>query len=187
MLLCSTSRNKMKKLILGIVFLLFSGFVYSQKNFPDSWFGEYEGNLEIYAVDSIGMQLKMKLGIHPTEKDSVYQWIITYDFKGKADVRFYELKIIDSQKGQYQIDEKNSIIIDSYYRYGILTSYFEVNKSVIIASYKKENDSIIFEIIAANSVPISETGGTTLNKDEIPTVYSYPVTGRQRAVLHKMK
>lgn len=177
----------MKKIILSFAVVLISVFGYSQEQFPKSWLGEYEGNLEIYAVDSIGMQLKMKLGIHPTEKDSVFQWIITYDFKGKVDVRSYELKIVDVKKGYYQIDEKNSIIIDSYYRYDIFTSYFEVNKSVIIASYKQQQDAIIFEIIAANSVPASKTGGTIIKEEEIPVVYSYPVNGRQKCILKKIK
>jgi len=165
--------------------LLSSVVLYAQEQFPKSWVGNYEGNLEIYAVDSIGMQLKMQLNIHPTENDSIYKWTITYDFKGKSDVRSYELKIIDAQKGYYQIDEKNTIVIDSYYRYGILTSYFEVNKNVIIASYKKENNAIVFEIIAANSVPISKTGGVIFKEEEISEVFSYTVNGRQQCILKK--
>jgi len=187
MLLCKAKFEPMKKLWFAIILMNLSIIGYTQEQFPKSWVGDYEGNLEIYAVDSIGMQLKMKLAIHPSKKDSIYNWVITYNYKGKEDVRTYELKVMDVNKGKYQIDEKNSIVIDSYYRYGILTSYFEVNKNVIIASYKKDVDAIIFEIIAANSVPISKTGGSKINEEEIPEVYSYPVNGRQQCVLQKVK
>lgn len=175
----------MRTLILVIVVSFISLVVYSQEQFPNSWVGDYEGNLEIYAVDSIGMQVKMKLGIHPIEKDSVYRWTITYDFRGKEDVRSYELKVVDAEKGHYQIDEKNSIVIDSYYRYDIFTSYFEVNNSIVISSHRKEGDSIEFEIIASNNEAVSSTGNTKVNEEDIPEVISYPVTGRQRCILTK--
>jgi len=175
-----------KNTYLGLVLLLISNLCFAQNSFPKSWIGNYEGNLEIYAVDSIGMQVKMKLGIHSTEKDSVYQWIITYDFRGKEDIRSYELKLVDSQKGHYQIDEKNSIVIDSFYRNMTITSFFEVNKSVIISSYRKEGDSIEFEIIASEVDPISKTGKEIIDGEEIPEVLSYPVTGKQRCKLKKI-
>lgn len=177
----------MKYSILLIIFLMITGIVHSQDKFPESWIGNYEGNLEIYAIDSIGIQLKMKIDIHPTKNDSIHQWVITYDFKGQEDIRSYELKLVDAKTGHYQIDEKNSIVIDSYYRYGILTSYFEVNKSVIIASYKKQNDTIVFEIISSQNEAVSTTGNSKIEGEEIPEVLSYPVTGRQRCILKQIK
>lgn len=66
---------------------LFSINTFSQTSFPESWVGKYEGNLEIYSVDSIAMNLKMNLDILKTEKDSLFQWIITYNIKGNLYIR----------------------------------------------------------------------------------------------------
>ena len=170
--------------LLFVIFLGISISVSSQSSFPESWKGNYDGNLEIYAVDSIAMNLRMKLDIIQTEKDSIFKWVITYDFKGKEDIRSYELKVIDKQKGLYQIDEKNSIVIDAYYKNGIFTSFFSVNKVFIIATYTMNKEkAIIFEIISAKTKEISTTGGTKNEEEEIPTVNSYLVNGRHRAVL----
>lgn len=151
-------------------------------DFPKSWVGDYKGDLEIYSVDSIGMKLKMQLKI-AQKSDSIYNWTIIYDFKGKEDVRAYQLKVADSKKGHYIIDEKNSILIDAFYRNKIFTSFFEVNKSYIVATYTKENDNIIFEIISANGNKVTTTGNSIIKNDTIPQVKTYFVNGRQKAIL----
>lgn len=171
---------------LFISIFFFSILVFSQSNFPKSWVGNYEGNLEIYTVDSIAMNIKMQLDILPTEKDSVFQWIIMYNIKDKKDIRSYELKIVDAKAGHYQIDEKNSIIIDAYFKNEIFTSFFKVNEIFILATYTmKEEGEIVFEIISAKTKAISTTGGEKFKEEEIPNVDSYLVNGRQRAFLKK--
>ena len=158
--------------------------VFSQQDFPQSWVGNYRGELEIYTVDSVAMRLPMQLAIQPTKRDSVYTWAIIYDIKNNRDVRSYELKIVDSAKGHYMIDEKNGILIDSYYRNGILTGFFDVNQTFIIATYQKQGDSIVFEIISASDKPVRMSGDLQVSKDTIPEVKSFEVNGRQKAVLH---
>ena len=177
----------MKKI--SLLIWLMTSFLngYSQDNFPDSWVGNYKGKLEIYAVDSVALQLKMELNIQKTSIDSLYNWTIIYDFKGQKDIRPYELKRVNTKKGIYQIDEKNSIVIDAFYRNKIFTSFFEVMDTFIIATYTKiSDDAIVFEIISAKSKAISTTGSTTLDEEDIPQVKTYPVDGRQRAILHKI-
>ena len=172
------------RITLFISFLFLSVSVFSQSSFPESWLGKYEGNLEIYSVDSIAMNLKMNLDIIKTEKDSVFQWVITYDFKGKEDIRSYELIVVDKQKGHYQIDEKNSIVIDAYFRNEIFTSFFSVSEVFILATYTMNKEkAIVFEIISAKTKAVSSTGGTKIDEEEIPIVAGYLVNGRQKAVL----
>lgn len=177
----------MKK-IAYIVFLLIAVTSYSQESFPKSWQGNYEGELQIYAVDSIRMKLKMKLQIQLTASDSLYNWTMIYYLKGKKDVRGYELKIVDTKTGHYQIDEKNSIIIDGYYKNGVFTSFFKVMDNLIIATYTmNDKGEIIFEIISSNAKEVSTTGGKKVEDEDIPEVFSYKVTGRQKAVLYKIE
>lgn len=91
--------------------------------------------------------------------------------------------MVDIDRGVYQIDEKNTIVIDSYYKTGIFTSFFEVMNSYIISTYTKKKDSIIFEIIAANGKKLNITGNSKFNEEDIPEVKSYLVNGRQKAIL----
>jgi len=170
--------------ILGLAFMLLGGNLFSQTAFPKSWEGNYKGELQIFGVDSVRMRLPMKLAILQ-KSDSVYQFKISYDFKGKEDIRDYELKIVDAKSGKYVIDEKNTIEIDAYYKMGILTSFFEVSDSYIISTYTKINEDLIFEIISADGKNTTSSGKTKFESEDIPEVKSYLVNGRQKAVLRK--
>ncbi len=177
------------KLYIKLFVLFYIGINFisnAQTIFPESWIGNYKGNLSIYGVDSVKMNLKMELKIDKTAKDSIYNWTIIYDFKGKKDVRAYELIIIDRKKGLYKIDEKNSIVIKAYlHNSKVFTSFFKVSESFIVATYTKVDDILIFEIISSKSDPVSITGNTTKDEEEIPQVDSYAVNGRQKAILKK--
>lgn len=169
---------------LGLVFMLLSSHLFSQTAFPKSWEGNYKGELQIFGVDSARIKLPMKLDILQ-KSDSVYQFKISYDFKGKEDIRDYELKIVDAKSGKYVIDEKNTIVIEAYYKMGILTSFFEVMDSYIISTYTKMNDDLIFEIISADGKNPKSSGNAKFESEDIPEVKSYLVNGRQKAVLIK--
>lgn len=176
------------KIRLLLIILLFNFLnIFSQNSFLPDWQGSYKGELYIYAVDSVGMALPMKLDITPTVDPEVFSWKTTYTFKGKDDVRDYVIKEVDITKGHYRIDEQNNIMLDSYYRNETLSSIFEVNGSLIITSHKKVHDAIVFEIFAADTEAKTETGGGSHEGEEIPMVYNYPVNGRQYAVLQKVE
>jgi len=162
---------------------------YAQNTFPESWLGNYKGDLNIYGVDSVKVKAKMNLDIQKTAKDSIFDWTITYEMKGKKDVRAYSLIVVDRAKGHFQIDEKNSIIIDGYlHNTNVFTSFFKVMTSYIVATYTKNEDgTLTFEIIAGKAEPVSTTGNTKLKAENIPEVNTYPVNGRQKAVLKRVK
>ena len=155
-------------------------------NFPKDWVGNYKGELQIYTVDSIAKRIDMSLKIQQ-KTDSLYDWEITYNMNDrKIDVRKYELNIIDKKTGHYLIDEKNTIKIDAFYKNKTLTSFFKVKRSFIIATYSKENENIIFEIIAASSNKPFITGNSTFEGEDIPEVKTFYINGRQKAVLKKV-
>jgi len=169
-----------------VLFVMMGTSTYAQNVFPESWLGNYKGDLNIYGVDSIKMKAKMNLDIVKTPNDSIFDWTITYEMKGKKNIRAYSLIVVDRSKGHYQIDEKNTIIIDGYlHNTSVFTSFFKVSESYIIATYTKQENEMLFEIIAGKGTPVSTTGNTKQNDKEIPVVYSYLVNGRQKAVLRK--
>ena len=137
------------KVMLNIFLFVFvsCGIVNAQSSFPESWVGKYQGELMIYGVDSVRMKVDMKLEILKTAKDCIYDWTLIYDLDGKRDVRAYSLKVVDHQKGHYQIDERNSIMKDGYlHKNNVFTIFFNVSNSYIIATYTKKEDSLFFEI-----------------------------------------
>ena len=170
--------------ILPLLLMLLCSNLFSQTAFPKSWEGNYKGELKIFGVDSVKMKLPMKLDILQ-KSDSVFLFKITYDFKGKVDMRDYELKIVDVKSGKYMIDEKNTIEIDAYYKMDILTSFFEVMDSYIISTYTKMNEAIIFEIISSDGKNSTSSGKSKFEAEDIPEVKSYLVNGRHKAVLTK--
>ncbi|MEN8125068.1 MAG: hypothetical protein ABFR32_08040 [Bacteroidota bacterium] len=179
---------KFSFLFFAIIFFSFNSNSFAQDSFPESWVGNYKGDLSIYSVDSVRMRLNMELKIAKTTNDSIFKWTIIYDFKGKKDSRAYELIVVDKLKGIYKIDEKNSIVIDAYlHNNKVFTSFFKVSESFIIATYTKEKESLIFEIIASKSNPVSITGNTKQGEEEIPEVETFPIDGRQKATLIKVK
>lgn len=174
---------------ISLLFLLCVGVfqsLFGQTSFPESWVGHYQGDLLIHGVDSVRMKIKMHLDIQSTAKDSIFIWKLTYQTDTMNDVREYELHIVDKDKGHYQIDEKNSIVLDAYFRNDTFTSFFGLIDSFIIASYTKTAKDLVFEIIAAKSKPVTTTGNTQQGDEDIPEVNSYLVNGRQRAVLKKI-
>ena len=169
-------------IVIAILLSAITGF--GQERFPDSWVGDYKGDLKIFGLDSVSMHVNMKLNIHK-KRDSVYQWKLTYEMNGNVDERDYELHIKDVDKGHYVIDELNSILIDGYYRSGNFSSIFEVMNSFIVTAYTKVEGGLQFEIIAGSSKSPVVTGNQKHNGQDIPEVKSYAVPGRQRAFLKK--
>ena len=77
-------------------------------------------------------------------------------------------------------------MINSYYKTGIFTRFFEVMDSFIISTYTKNKEDIIFEIIAADVKNPSITGNSKFNNEDIPEVKTFLVNGRQKAILKKI-
>jgi len=174
----------------GLIFILsvFSiTFLSAQNNtFPNSYIGNWQGKLEIYGVNSINMKVDMSLDIQPTKNDSLYAWTITYFINDTlTDIRNYELIVIDHNLGLYAIDENNGIRMESYFLHHTFTTYFSVMENNLIFSYTLENENLIIDVFFSPKNAISQTGGNTINGEDIPIVKTFEVSGRQRAILTK--
>ena len=175
------------KLRLSIFVFLLSLTSFSQaQNFPESFVGQWKGDLEIYGVDKVNMKVEMNLNIKPTKIDSIYTWELIYVLNDSTtDVRQYELIIIDNSTGQYVIDEQNGIKIESYFLHHTFTSFFSVMDNFLVFSYTLVEDELIIDVFFSPQTPVSKTSGVKVNDEEIPIVTTYKVSGRQRGVLKK--
>lgn len=155
--------------------------------FPASWSGQWEGELNIYAAKGLVQHIPMTLDIQPvdTSLEGRYTWGIIYGSKDH-DWRPYELVPVDTGKGVWKIDEKNTILMESYLIGPKFLCWFVVEGSRILCTYEKTGpDELIFEVLAGKEIAVSSTGKNTFNGEEIPEVITFPLSGFQRAVLKR--
>lgn len=148
---------------------------------PKHWLGNWKGKLKIEKAGSETQELDMELWISPGPTPNRWNW---KSYMGQGEdkvVKEYELKALDVAKGKYQIDEKNSILLDAIYWGNRLTSIYEVNNLLIHLSYFMDERALHFEIHVFNSKKPYETGG----QEGIPLVVSYPFMSSQKAILYR--
>lgn len=176
----------MKHLILILFCLLTNCLtVHAQKKFPAGYAVTWKGDLFIYnaGVKNVG-KIPMSLTIKSTDSANQWDWIIRYLPEGKTpDQRNYALVVIDSAKGKYTIDEKNGILIDARMVGNVLATRFAVGGTLLLITYKLEEDRIVFEVTTGAANNTHETGN--LPENDIPAVTVYPITDYQKAVLVK--
>lgn len=160
---------------------------YDTLAFPASWEGNWVGKLNIYGEKGIRQSVDMQLEIHKidTSLTGRYTFGLIYGSRDK-DWRPYELVPVSPEKGLWKVDEKNSIVMESYLLGPKLLCWFVVQNSRILCTYEKTSDqTMVFEVFAGTEAPVSTTGNTKQESEEIPEVKTYPFGGFQRAVLIK--
>ncbi len=176
----------MMKLLLPLLFLfVFNTPILAQSVNPlEKWLGYWKGNLEIFNAEGKKMEAVMELQILPTDSLNRWKWTIIYGEGDKKDERPYELVAVDLKKGHFVMDEKNTILIDTYLINQTFYSNFTVEGSQLIFIDRLEGDQIIVEVISSSNKAVGITGGTS---KDIPSVESFPIHITQKAILKKYK
>lgn len=150
--------------------------------FPDEYLGDWYGNLSIYNANGKAQDLKMELHLAETDSAGRWQWTLVYEMDTTRDERKYELVALDAEKGHYAVDEKNSIMLDSYLYNNVLTSRFSVSNSLLIVNYTFYADRIEFLILFG---PIETKQETGKEVEGVGAIFAYPMQGMQRATLYR--
>lgn len=150
--------------------------------FPNDWMGDWYGTMAIYNADGKAQEINMELHLAETDSADRWQWTLVYEVDTVRDEREYELVAKDAAKGHYVIDEKNSILLDSYLYKNVLTSRFSVNNSLLIVNYSFFSDRIEFQILFGSLEDVITTGEEVT---EVESVLSYPMRGMQSATLYR--
>lgn len=153
--------------------------------FPKSWLGKWSGKLEIYNAKGLSQSIPMQLHLLPTDSTHRFTWTIFYGEDTVAGKRDYELVTLDAAKGLYAVDEKNTIVMESYLLGGKLYNQFEVMGNLLLCTTELVNENLIFEVISGKLEAVSTTGNQKFKEEDIPPVKAYPVMARQVAVLTK--
>ncbi len=153
--------------------------------FPQSWLGNWEGELNIYQNNKVVQTLPMALEMAAIDTSDSFVWAIIYGEDKEAGRRAYFLNPVDPAKGHYVVDEDNSIFLETYLFNNKLYSWYLVAGNMILSVYEKIGDQMIFEIVAGSNTPVSITGDTLYNGEEIPKVETFPVRTIQRGILRR--
>lgn len=170
----------MKKSVLFIFFFSFVSLIFSQEKkdtFPNNFLGIYKGDLIINSAK--GTQ-KIPMEFHLKKTDSTHKFDYVLIYKGAP--RNYTLVLKDIEKGLFEVDENNGIILPTKYANNTLYSFFEVQGNFLSTRFEFKKDTLNFEILFTATKNKVTTGGTS---KEIPEVFGFPISTIQKAVLIK--
>lgn len=176
-------------LAIGLLFLIASSATAQKQDslnqFPASWTGTWSGHLQIYSPTGPRPGVDMSLEIFPIDSSTQgrYTFGIIYGDKSK-DWRPYELVPVAPEKGLWRVDERNSIVMESYLTGPKLLCWFVVSGNRILCTYEKTDErTMVFEVMSGKEKPVSQTGNSVHEGEEIPEVQTFPFSAFQRAVL----
>lgn len=176
----------MKK-YLPLVFIFISFQLASQIVLKE-WEGKWSGTVKTYRynnqLDSFAMSIEI------TPRDTIWDYVIFYDKikpDGNPDIRNYQLVIKDESKYHLAVDEKNSIVLDSYINDNCFYSKFWVMGSDLQMRMCVNQDKMDYEITSYPSEPLRVSGNEVVQGDTIPEVRSYDLRFLMKAELMKEK
>jgi hypothetical protein len=157
-----------------------------QLSFPQSFNGNWKGTLIWNRPEKVPQQFTMRLNIQPIDSGR-YTWQIIYGENdhstgSKVDNRPYILMPVDTAKGHWQIDERNTIVLDGYFIGNSFTTVFSVSTNTIVSKYELTVEGLLVSFTTYSTKAITTTGGTS---NEIPPVDSYKVIGLQQGLLKR--
>lgn len=148
--------------------------------FPQGWYGNYTGELQIITPKGIEQTLQMELAIAPGDSSHRTKFTIVY----AGEPRKYELVAKNPATGDYIMDEKNGIYIASKLLGNTLYSRFDVMGNDLLSSYTHTGEAIHTEIVVSMVKPFSISGS---KGDSIPKVEDFMVVTSQKAILVRQK
>ncbi len=172
----------MKKLILTFGLLSIFSSLQAQSDLPETWIGEWGGELEIHNTSGISQKVEMGLNIFQ-KTDTTWGWQIIYGTGEEAQLRDYEL-VRENDSGHFYIDEKNSILLYMSLINNTFYSAFEIQNTQLLVSYElTENEEIIFRTQSFSPNEKKISGG----EDGVSEVVSRKTTTSQIATLTRKK
>lgn len=146
-------------------------------DFPESWVGEWKGELSIFRGKEVAQTVGVEMKIKELEDGTGFEWTTRYLDERKT-VKPYKLLVLDETAGHYQLDE-GPIKLDSYFANGTLRSWFKSGEVLIYSQYELVGEHLVFELISGKAV--SESDGA--DPESGSKVDSLPINGFQRMVL----
>lgn len=171
----------MKNQILILFLLLFASTSFSQSknSFNESdWLGNWKGKL-LVITGGKSSEVNMYLSISKTDTPNKYSWKTTYGEGSSKMEKNYFMICKDVDKGNWVLDEDNTILIDFFFGDNQFNSFFETKNILLSSRYELKSGKINTEVTSAQ---ISKANTTGSGENE---VISFPVYVIQKAELTK--
>ncbi len=175
----------------GILIFTFFIFVVSRGQediFPADWLGTYTGEMYMIRaasdkIDTVSLQFDFL----DCEKPNCWIYRMTYQSPEFGEIiKDYQLIKPDSLAvSNYLIDEKDGIFIELVKMGNSLYSNFSVGGQYLYSVMRKQENSILYEIVIADEKHASSSQNRTNGSDEIYQVKSFPPFSTQIAYLIK--
>jgi hypothetical protein len=170
------------RILITVYFLLMVVQMNAQpSSFPDSFVGNWKGMLTWNRPGKQPQEFTMRLNIQPVDSGR-YTWQIVYG-DNQQDNRPYLLMPVDTAKGHWQVDERNTIMLDSYVIGNVFSSVFSVSGSTIVSKYELTKEGLLVSFTTFATKAVTTTGGTST---EVPPVDSYKILGLQQGLLKRV-
>lgn len=167
--------------------LLFISFQLNGQIILKEWEGKWNGNVKSWAYNNQIDSFDMSIEISPN--DTIWDFTIFYDreYKGKPDIREYQLIVEDESKYHLVIDEKNSIFLDCFINDNCLYNKFSGMGGDLQVRMCVNGTKMEYEITSYLSEPIRISGKGVVQKDTIPEIKSYDLNFLMKGELMKEK
>ncbi|WP_430411521.1 hypothetical protein [Kordia sp.] len=150
--------------------------------FPKEYVGTYAGNLNVADASGVLQNVPMELSITATEDPKKFDYTLSYIVSKKKDERKYTLIVVDYEKGLFDLDENNGIVLRANYMRQTLFSTFEINNRILNSRVEFNNDGrVFFSITVTEKTNPRKTGSEKLE------VISYHTITIQRGTLRKVE
>lgn len=157
-------------------------------SFPVTWVGYWTGVLDIFSAKGKMQTVPMDVEIAKIDTSANrYIFALIYGEDKVAGRRAYETIIKDPAKGLYINDEKNTIMMEEYLIAGKLYCWFEVQGTLLLSTFERRDEQLLFEIVSGSIAPVSITGNQKHEGEDIPAVKTFPIKSIQRATLTRKK
>lgn len=169
----------MKRLIVLFILISSISFAQSKHAFNESdWLGNWKGTLNIIMAGKTN-SVSMNLSIYKTETKDKYGWKTSYGEGSSKLEKNYFMYVKDSERGEWILDEDNTILLDFFFGDNQFHSFFETQNILLSSRYELKDGKIFAEVISSQKGKINKSG-TGENE-----VICYPVYVIQKAELTK--
>ena len=151
------------------------------KPFPGALMGNWKGSLTWTVPGKPSREFTMRLNVQPADSGR-FTWQLIYG-DDQADNRPYLLFPVDTAKGHWAVDERNGIILDSWWIGDTFTGVFSVQGTTILDQYRVLPEGLYVEFVSYTTKPVRTSGAGTADS---PPVESYTVRSIQRGVLKRV-
>jgi hypothetical protein len=148
----------------------------SRAQLDTRWNGDWRGMMYMYKLGKTVDSVYVTLTVKPATRQGSYVWRTEYHSAKQPMLKDYTLRTIDASKGIYVTDEGDGVELTCYLVGNKMYNVFEVQNTMLTATYELLGDVLIFEVTSGKKEP--PTGGGVTN---------YSVNNLQRVVLKRAK